>query len=44
MAGPKKSRMRNSTPSLIDLPVRDRETGDITVVVETPKASHNKYK
>jgi inorganic pyrophosphatase len=31
-------------PTLIDLPVRDRETGDITVVVETAKGSHNKYK
>jgi len=39
MAGPKKS-----SPSLIDLPVRDRETGDVTVVIETPKGSHNKYK
>jgi inorganic pyrophosphatase len=29
---------------LVDLPVRDRETGDLTVVVETPKGSHNKYK
>jgi len=33
-----------ATPSLIDLPVRDRESGDVTVVVETPKASRNKYK
>lgn len=39
MAGPKKT-----SQSLIDLPVRDRETGDVTVVVETPKGSHNKYK
>lgn len=39
MATPKKS-----LPSLNDLPVRDRETGDVTVVVETPKGSHNKYK
>jgi hypothetical protein len=23
--------------------VRDRETGDVTLVVETPKGSHNKY-
>ena len=38
------SRRKKSTPSLIDLPVRDRETGDVTVVVETPKGSHNKYK
>ena len=39
MVDPKKS-----SPSLSDLPVRDRETGDISVVVETPKGSHNKYK
>ncbi|WP_428668987.1 inorganic diphosphatase [Reyranella sp.] len=39
MAGSEKS-----SPSLIDLPVRDRETGDVTVVVETPKGSRNKYK
>jgi inorganic pyrophosphatase len=38
------ARSSKTTPSLIDLPVRDRETGDITVVVETPKASRNKYK
>ncbi|HYD04122.1 MAG TPA: inorganic diphosphatase [Reyranella sp.] len=37
-------RSKKSTPSLVELPVRDRDTGDITVVVETPKASHNKYK
>jgi inorganic pyrophosphatase len=30
--------------SLIELPVRDRATGDLTVVVETAKGSHNKYK
>ena len=35
---------RRSPPSLVDLPVRDRETGDLTVVVETPKSSRNKYK
>ena len=29
--------------SLAALPVFDRETGDMTVVVETPKGSHNKY-
>ncbi len=29
--------------SLADLPAFDRETGDVTVVVETPKGSHNKY-
>jgi len=33
-----------SAPSLIDLPVRDRQTGDVVVVVETPKGSRNKYK
>lgn len=38
------ARCRKSTPTLIDLPVRDRETGDVTVVVETPKGSRNKYK
>ena len=38
------ARPRKTARSLIDLPVRDRETGDLTVVVETPKASHNKYK
>ncbi len=37
-------RSKKSTPALIDLPLRDRETGDITVVVETAKGSHNKYK
>src|SRR5437899_1413831 len=26
------------------LPVYDRKTGDVTVVVETPKGSHNKYR
>jgi inorganic pyrophosphatase len=35
---------RLSSLSLLDLPIRDRETGDVTVVVETPKGSHNKYK
>ena len=30
--------------SLIDLPAFDRETGGVTVIVETPKDSHNKYK
>lgn len=38
------ARSTKSTPSLIELPLRDRATGDVTVVVETPKASHNKYK
>jgi inorganic pyrophosphatase len=37
-------RAKQSTPSLLDLPARDGETGDFTVVVETPKASSNKYK
>ena len=37
-------RCRKSLPTLIDLPVQDPETGDITVIVETPKGSHNKYK
>ena len=38
------ARSRRTPPSLIELPVRDRETGDFTVVVETPRSSHNKYK
>ena len=38
------ARSKKSSPPLIDLPVRDGETGDVTVVVETPKASRNKYK
>lgn len=33
-----------SSTSLIDLPVRDCETGDVIVIVETPKGSRNKYK
>jgi len=37
-------RSKKSLPALSDLPVRDRESGDITVVVETPKGSANKYK
>jgi inorganic pyrophosphatase len=37
-------RSKKSTPSLADLPVHDPDTGDLTVVVETPKASRNKYK
>src|SRR5688572_27457334 len=38
------NRSKRSTPSLIELATRDRETGDVAVVVETPKGSHNKYK
>src|SRR5205085_6441866 len=30
--------------SLLELPLRDAATGDVTVVVETAKGSHNKYK
>ena len=37
-------RSKNLLPTLIDLPLQDPETGDITVIVETPKGSHNKYK
>src|SRR5512142_834826 len=37
-------RSKKSSPTLMDLPVRDRETGDVTVIVETAKGSHNKYK
>jgi len=35
---------RKHPESLASLPSFDRETGDVTVVVETPKGSHNKYK
>lgn len=35
---------RKTVRSLIELPVRDHATDDVTVVVETPKGSHNKYK
>ena len=38
------SRTTRHPASLADLPAYDRETGDITVVLETPKGSHNKYK
>jgi len=38
------SRTRKRPNSLADLPAYDRETGDVTVVVETPKGSHNKYR
>jgi len=38
------ARPSKSVRSLINLPVRDRETDDLTVVVETPKGSHSKYK
>jgi inorganic pyrophosphatase len=34
---------RKQPESLAALPAFDRETGDVTVVVETPKGSHNKY-
>jgi inorganic pyrophosphatase len=37
-------RPKQARESLSCLPVYDRETGDVTVVVETPKGSHNKYK
>jgi inorganic pyrophosphatase len=37
-------RSKTSLPTLIDLPLRDSETGDISVIVETEKGSHNKYK
>lgn len=37
------SPLRKSKAPLIFLPVRDPETGDVTVVLETPKGSHNKY-
>ncbi len=38
------ARKSKSPASLADLPSYDDETGDVTVVVETPKGSHNKYK
>jgi len=38
------NRSRKRPDSLADLPAYDRETGDVSVVVETPKGSHNKYK
>src|SRR5690349_2970414 len=38
------SRTRKHPDSLANLPTFDRETGDVTVVVETPKGSHNKYR
>jgi inorganic pyrophosphatase len=34
---------KKTARSLIELPVRDRTTGDLTVVVETPRGSANKY-
>lgn len=37
-------RSRKSIAPLHFLPVYDRETGDVTVVIETPKGSQNKYK
>ena len=38
------SRRAKHPDSLAALPAFDRETGDVTVVLETPKGSHNKYK
>lgn len=38
------SRPRKSRAPLIFLPVLDERTGEVTVVVETPKGSQNKYK
>ncbi len=35
------SRSRKQPESLVALPAYDRATGDVTVVVETPKGSHN---
>jgi inorganic pyrophosphatase len=37
-------RNKTARPTLDCLPSKDPETGDFTVVVETPKDSHNKYK
>ena len=39
-----KSKLPAKGAGLDCLPLVDEETGDITVVVETPKDSHNKYK
>jgi inorganic pyrophosphatase len=36
--------MRRSVKSLEHLPLIDKETGDFTVVLETPKGSRNKYR
>lgn len=36
-------RFRKSLPTPIDLLVRGSQTGDITVIVEAAKGSHNKY-
>ena len=36
--------IRKSAAPLLFLPVYDRESRDVTVVVETPKGSQNKYK
>ena len=38
------SRSTKRSASLADLPAYDAKTGDVTVVVETPKGSHNKYR
>jgi inorganic pyrophosphatase len=36
--------MAKSAPTLDRLPLVDKETGDFTVVLETPKGSRNKYR
>lgn len=36
--------MARSSSALDRLPLVDEDSGDLTVVVETPKGSHNKYK
>ena len=36
--------MARSAPTLDRLPLVDKETGDFTVVLETPKGSRNKYR
>jgi inorganic pyrophosphatase len=36
--------MARSVQTLDRLPLVDKETGDFTVVLETPKGSHNKYR
>ena len=36
--------MARSAKALDRLPLIDKETGDLTVVLETPRGSRNKYK
>ena len=36
--------MAKAVPTLDRLPLVDKETGDLAVVLETPKGSRNKYR